>query len=98
MEGGGHQREPRVSVSRSLFALVNDRDRAYFGGDARSQDQIGHLDANTRAIFSRSYAGEPEALVKQLAADEAIAAADTLLLTVPTSWAWTTTPTPSRGS
>ncbi len=27
----GHQREPRVSVSRSIFALVDDRDRAYFG-------------------------------------------------------------------
>jgi alkanesulfonate monooxygenase SsuD/methylene tetrahydromethanopterin reductase-like flavin-dependent oxidoreductase (luciferase family) len=79
----GHTREPRVSVSRSIFALVDDRDRAYFGGDARSQDQIGYIDANTRAIFGRSYAGEPDALVKQLAADEAIAAADTLLLTVP---------------
>jgi alkanesulfonate monooxygenase SsuD/methylene tetrahydromethanopterin reductase-like flavin-dependent oxidoreductase (luciferase family) len=79
----GHQREPRVSVSRSIFALVDDRDRAYFGHDSRSQDQIGYIDANTRAIFGRSYAAEPEALVKQLAEDEAIAAADTLLLTVP---------------
>jgi alkanesulfonate monooxygenase SsuD/methylene tetrahydromethanopterin reductase-like flavin-dependent oxidoreductase (luciferase family) len=79
----GHTREPRVSVSRSIFALVDDRDRAYFGGDARSQDQIGYIDANTRAIFGRSYAGEPTALVKQLADDEAIATADTLLLTVP---------------
>ena len=79
----GHQREPRVSVSRSIFALVDDRDRAYFGRDARDQDQVGFIGANTRAIFGRSYAAEPEALVKQLAADEAIAAADTLLLTVP---------------
>src|SRR5438477_1589721 len=79
----GHKREPRVSVSRSIFALVDDRDRAYFGRDARDEDQIGYIDANTRAIFGRSYAGEPNVLVKQLAADEAIAAADTLLLTVP---------------
>jgi alkanesulfonate monooxygenase SsuD/methylene tetrahydromethanopterin reductase-like flavin-dependent oxidoreductase (luciferase family) len=80
----GHQREPRVSVSRSIFALVDDRDRAYFGGrGGEEQDQIGYIDANTRAIFGRSYAAEPGALVKQLAADEAIAAADTLLLTVP---------------
>jgi alkanesulfonate monooxygenase SsuD/methylene tetrahydromethanopterin reductase-like flavin-dependent oxidoreductase (luciferase family) len=79
----GHQREPRVSVSRSIFALVDDRDRAYFGRDARDQDQVGFIDANTRAIFGRSYAAEPDVLVKQLAADEAIAAADTLLLTVP---------------
>src|SRR5262245_37901323 len=26
----GHEREPRVSVSRSIFALVDDRDRAFF--------------------------------------------------------------------
>src|SRR4051812_28703957 len=79
----GHAREPRVSVSRSIFALVDDRDRAYFGRDSREHDQIGYIDANTRAIFGRSYAAEPDALVKELAADEAIAAADTLLLTVP---------------
>ena len=79
----GHPREPRVSVSRSIFALVDDRDRAYFGRESQEQDQIGYIDANTRAIFGRSYAAEPGVLVKQLAADEAIAAADTLLLTVP---------------
>jgi alkanesulfonate monooxygenase SsuD/methylene tetrahydromethanopterin reductase-like flavin-dependent oxidoreductase (luciferase family) len=79
----GHTREPRVSVSRSIFALVDDRDRAYFGRGENDQDSIGYLDANTRAIFGRSYAAEPDLLVKQLAKDEAIAAADTLLLTVP---------------
>ena len=31
----GHAREPRVSVSRSIFALVDDRDRAYFGRGGR---------------------------------------------------------------
>jgi hypothetical protein len=70
-------------VSRSIFALVDDRDRAYFGRDRRDRDQIGYIDANTRAIFGRSYAAEPEVLIQQLAADEAIAAADTLLLTIP---------------
>jgi alkanesulfonate monooxygenase SsuD/methylene tetrahydromethanopterin reductase-like flavin-dependent oxidoreductase (luciferase family) len=79
----GHAREPRVSVSRSIFALVDARDRAYFGRGGEDSDQIGYIDANTRAIFGRSYSAEPDALVKQLAADEAIAAADTLLLTVP---------------
>jgi alkanesulfonate monooxygenase SsuD/methylene tetrahydromethanopterin reductase-like flavin-dependent oxidoreductase (luciferase family) len=79
----GHQRDPRVSVSRSIFALVDDRDRAYFGQDARNQDTVGYIDDTTRAIFGRSYAAEPDVLVKELAADEAIAAADTLLLTVP---------------
>jgi alkanesulfonate monooxygenase SsuD/methylene tetrahydromethanopterin reductase-like flavin-dependent oxidoreductase (luciferase family) len=79
----GHTREPRVSVSRSIFALVDDRDRAYFGRGDQSQDQIGFIDENTRAIFGRSYAAEPDVLIEQLAKDEAIAAADTLLLTVP---------------
>jgi len=79
----GHGREPRVSVSRSIFPLVDDRDRAWFGREGRGQDQVGYIDGDTRAIFGRSYAAEPEALVKLLAADEAIAAADTLLLTVP---------------
>ncbi|GAA1831893.1 LLM class flavin-dependent oxidoreductase [Actinomadura chokoriensis] len=79
----GHQREPRVSVSRSIFALTSDLDRAYFGRNADSSDQIGMIDEKTRAVFGRSYAAEPDVLVKQLAADEAIQAADTLLLTVP---------------
>ena len=79
----GHQREPRVSVSRSIFALVDDRDRAYFGHARQETDQIGYLDETTRAIFGRTYAAEPDALVDQLAEDTAIAAADTLLLTVP---------------
>jgi alkanesulfonate monooxygenase SsuD/methylene tetrahydromethanopterin reductase-like flavin-dependent oxidoreductase (luciferase family) len=82
-KAAGHQREPRVSVSRSIFPLVDDRDRAYFGGAAREQDHIGYIDANTRAIFGRSYAAEPDALIKQLEGDVAIAAADTLLLTIP---------------
>ena len=78
----GHTREPRVSVSRSIFALVNDRDRMYFRHD-ESQDQVGFLSEKERAIFGRSYAAEPDALIEQLKGDEAIAEADTLLLTVP---------------
>ncbi|MHA0851623.1 LLM class flavin-dependent oxidoreductase, partial [Serratia nematodiphila] len=79
----GHAREPRVSVSRSIFALVDQRDRNYFGGSGKEGDQLGYIDAQTRAIFGRSYAAEPDALIEQLAQDEAIAEADTLLLTVP---------------
>lgn len=77
----GHKREPRVSVSRSIFALMNDRDRAYFGRDG-SSDQVGIID-NMQAVFGRSYAAEPDKLVEELKLDEAIAEADTLLLTVP---------------
>lgn len=79
----GHQRAPRVSVSRSIFALMDNRDRAYFGASGNDSDKVGFLDEKTRAIFGRSYAADPETLVKQLKQDEAIAEADTLLLTVP---------------
>ncbi|RLV48257.1 LLM class flavin-dependent oxidoreductase [Nocardioides mangrovicus] len=78
----GHPREPRVSVSRSIFPITNDQDRAYFGAETRSTDQVGHLDGGN-ARFGKTYAGEPDRLVKELAEDEAIAAADTLLITVP---------------
>ncbi|MDF9715047.1 LLM class flavin-dependent oxidoreductase [Nocardioides sp. ChNu-153] len=78
----GHEREPRVSVSRSIFPIVDDRDRAYFGHEGRSEDQVGFLEGGA-ARFGKTYAAEPDRLVEQLAQDEAIAAADTLLLTVP---------------
>lgn len=70
-----------MSVSRSIFALTNQEDHDYFGrGD--SSDHVGIID-NMRAVFGRSYAAEPDVLIEQLKADEAIAEADTLLLTVP---------------
>ncbi|HRQ00656.1 MAG TPA: LLM class flavin-dependent oxidoreductase [Terrimesophilobacter sp.] len=79
----GHTREPRVSVSRSIFALVTDEDRQYFGHDGESRDQVGAIPDTGKAIFGRSYAAEPDVLIEQLREDEAIAAADTLLLTIP---------------
>jgi alkanesulfonate monooxygenase SsuD/methylene tetrahydromethanopterin reductase-like flavin-dependent oxidoreductase (luciferase family) len=79
----GHTHEPRVSVSRSIIALMDDRDRAHFGHERADEDQVGFIDPRTRAIFGRSYAAEPDALIAQLKNDEAIAEADTLLLTVP---------------
>ena len=71
-----------MSVSRSIFALVNDVDRAYFGRGEEA-DQVGFIDEKTQAIFGRGYAAEPDVLVEQLRKDEGIAEADTLLLTVP---------------
>ena len=79
----GHTRTPRISVSRSIFPLLDDRDRSYFGRGSPEEDKIGFLDESTRAIFGRSYAAEPEILIEQLKKDEAIADADTLLLTIP---------------
>jgi alkanesulfonate monooxygenase SsuD/methylene tetrahydromethanopterin reductase-like flavin-dependent oxidoreductase (luciferase family) len=82
-KAAGHERAPRVSVSRSIFALVNDLDRAYFGRSGESTDHFGYIEPQKRAVFGRSYAAEPDVLVEQLRQDEAIAEADTLLLTVP---------------
>jgi alkanesulfonate monooxygenase SsuD/methylene tetrahydromethanopterin reductase-like flavin-dependent oxidoreductase (luciferase family) len=79
----GHARTPRVSVSRSIFALTDDRDRMYFGRGGKESDQVGMLSATERAIFGRSYADEPDKLIAELKGDEAIAEADTVLLTVP---------------
>src|SRR6202167_5411639 len=79
----GHEREPRVSVSRSIFALTDKRDQMYFGARNQDEDQIGFIDAEPQAVFGRTYPAEPDKLIEQLREDEAIAAADTLLLTVP---------------
>jgi alkanesulfonate monooxygenase SsuD/methylene tetrahydromethanopterin reductase-like flavin-dependent oxidoreductase (luciferase family) len=79
----GHKREPRVSVSRSIFALVTDQDRYLFGQETNRKDQIGFIESDRRAIFGRSYASEPDTLIKELASDEAIREADTVLLTIP---------------
>jgi alkanesulfonate monooxygenase SsuD/methylene tetrahydromethanopterin reductase-like flavin-dependent oxidoreductase (luciferase family) len=79
----GHERGPRVSVSRSIFALVTDEDRYYFGQQAKASDSFGYIESDKRAIFGKSYAAEPDQLIRELAQDEAIQEADTLLLTIP---------------
>src|SRR5471030_8355 len=76
----GHVREPRVSVSRSIIALTDDRDRAYFGNPGMEEDQVGFIDEKTRAIFGRGYSAEPDAMIELLKQDDAIAEADTLLV------------------
>ncbi len=79
----GHQREPRVSVSRSIFALVTDQDRYFFGQESNRTDKFGYIEPDKRAIFGKSYAAEPDQLIKELSKDEAIQEADTILLTIP---------------
>lgn len=80
----GHDREPRVSVSRSIIPLIDDETRHYFGlrAQVEAKDQVGHLDGGL-ARFGRSYVGEPDVIAAELAQDEAVAAADTVLVTVP---------------
>jgi len=77
----GWEREPRVSVSRSVMPILDAQDRAYFG-ERSGQDQLGHLDGGI-ARFGKSYVGEPDALAEELAGDVAVREADSLLLTVP---------------
>ena len=77
----GHGWTPRVSVSRSIFPLLSERDRGLYGLSA-SGDQVGHLDSGI-ATFGRTYAADPSTLIKQLSQDRALAEADTLLLTIP---------------
>ena len=80
----GWEREPRVSISRSVLPIVNDLDRQYFGAraDGDASDQVGYLDGGL-ARFGKSYVGEPDAIAEELAADAAVQSADTILLTVP---------------
>lgn len=79
----GHPREPRVSVSRSIFPLMNDMDRRYFGHEADRKDSVGYIEPNHRAVFGRAYAAEPDVLIRELEQDEALKEADTILFTVP---------------
>lgn len=83
-KSAGHSRKPRVSVSRSIFAITSDEDRMYFGSGGKEKDSVGFIEQQ-RSIFGRSYADEPDKLIEQLKADEGIKEADTLLLTIPNS-------------
>ncbi len=77
----GHDWQPRVSVSRSIFPITNDQERLMFGR-SDSEDQIGVIDG-MHATFGETYADEPDRLIEQLLEDEAVQMADTLMLTIP---------------
>jgi alkanesulfonate monooxygenase SsuD/methylene tetrahydromethanopterin reductase-like flavin-dependent oxidoreductase (luciferase family) len=81
-QDAGWEREPRVSVSRSVMPLVTETDRMYFGDRSESEDQVGLLEG-VRARFGKSYVGEPDQLAEELGKDAGVREADTLLLTVP---------------
>jgi alkanesulfonate monooxygenase SsuD/methylene tetrahydromethanopterin reductase-like flavin-dependent oxidoreductase (luciferase family) len=80
----GHERTPRVSISRSILPIIDDETRHFFGvqSQADAQDQVGFLDGGM-ARFGRSFIGEPDEIAAELAKDAAVAAADTVLVTVP---------------
>lgn len=80
----GHEGTPRTSVSRSIIPIIDEESRHYFGlrAQAESQDQVGILDGAV-SRFGKSYIGEPDKIAEELAKDEAVAEADTLMVTIP---------------
>lgn len=79
----GHDWTPRVSVSRSIFPIVDEADQMWLQlRRAEGSDQIGVIDG-FRSTFGRSYIDTPDRLVEQLKEDAAVMAADTLMLTIP---------------
>jgi alkanesulfonate monooxygenase SsuD/methylene tetrahydromethanopterin reductase-like flavin-dependent oxidoreductase (luciferase family) len=79
----GWEREPRISVSRSVIPIASDVDRRLFGnGGRQTSDQLGYLEG-TIARFGRSFIGEPDVVAEELSRDAAVREADTLLVTVP---------------
>ena len=80
----GHEREPRVSVSRSILPIIDDETQRYFGlrAQADAHDQVGYI-GDELARFGRSYIGEPDVIAEELAQDAAVQEADTILVTVP---------------
>ena len=71
-----------MSISRSIFPIVDDRDRLYFGRSQQELDQIGYIDANAGGLRT-GVRRRARGVVGQLKEDTAVAAADTLLVTVP---------------
>ena len=81
----GHDFTPRVSVSRSIFPIVDATDAKLFGGAGEASDSIGIIDGKT-STFGKTYAAEPDVLIEQLLDDEAVQNADTLMLTIPSNY------------
>ena len=82
-KAAGHKRTPRVSVSRSVFPVMNETDQRYFGVRGQgSSDQIGIIDG-FKSTFGKTYAAEPDQLIEELQTDAAVMSADTLMLTIP---------------
>ncbi len=80
----GHNFKPRTLVTRSIQPITTDLDRKLFAGSMWDEDSVGYLSYHQNpTIFGKTFAGEPDVIAKELAQDEAIKEADTLLITVP---------------
>lgn len=80
----GHNFKPRTLVTRSIQPITTDLDRKLFAGSMWDEDSVGYLSYHQNpTIFGKTFAGEPDVIAKELAQDEAIKEADTLLITIP---------------
>lgn len=79
-----HGFAPKTSVSRSIMPIIDQETNYYFGmqAQAESKDQVGYID-NSLSRFGRSYIGEPDKIVEEIAQDAAVQEADTVLVTIP---------------
>ncbi len=67
-----------------MLPVIDETSARYFGRRAAedSQDYTGIID-NAFSRFGCSYIGDPAQIAEELAADEAVQAADIVLLTIP---------------
>ena len=72
---------PRIP-SRSTAPTRSGSSNRNRRAQEESQDYTGIID-DTFSRFGRSYIGDPDMIAEELARDEAVQAADTVLLTVP---------------
>lgn len=77
----GHMGTPRVAVTRSVLPILSAFDREMYGANV-TEEHVGIL-GGAISRFGKSYVGSPDAISAQLAEDEAVASADTLLITIP---------------
>ena len=80
----GHERTPHTAVTRSILAIQDEQDERRFGHERHGRDSSGFLDGS-RAVSGPTYAGTPEEVAELLAKDEAVQAADLVLVANPST-------------
>ncbi|WP_091699407.1 LLM class flavin-dependent oxidoreductase [Micrococcus terreus] len=78
----GHTTGGMTAVTRSVFPVVTDTDRLYFGGRSSREDSAGMLEGG-RARSGPTYSGTPEEVAQMLREDEAVQEADWVLMANP---------------
>ncbi|GAA4760762.1 LLM class flavin-dependent oxidoreductase [Citricoccus nitrophenolicus] len=81
-EASGHTTGGMTAVTRSVFPIVSAEDERYFGGRRERADSSGQLEGG-RARSGPTYSGTMEEVIDLLRQDEAVQAADYVLLANP---------------